>query len=126
MWVYLGRKLNIIMLVKCAAEMVAGDHYNIRIQWKNGFHKSAQVEAALFGQSEFLKRNPLQWNDKLKKEKQKYEQGGGGAVWLVWILKRNLLQRNDTERKKKEQQYQGGGGAVWPVWILKKKSTTMK
>ena len=37
------RKENKAMLVKCAAEMVAGVHYNIRIQWKNGFHKSAQV-----------------------------------------------------------------------------------
>ena len=35
---YLNRKKNVIMLAKCAAEMVAGDRYNIRIQWKNGFH----------------------------------------------------------------------------------------
>ena len=54
------------MLVKCAAEMVAGDRYNIRIQWKNGFHKSTQVEAVQVGQYEFLKGNLQQRNDKLK------------------------------------------------------------
>ena len=46
---------NMIMLLKYAAEMVAGEHYNIWIQWKNVFHKSAQVGETLFGRSEFLK-----------------------------------------------------------------------
>ena len=45
------------MLLKRFAEMAAGDHYDIRIQWKNAFHKSAQVGGTRFGWPEFINGN---------------------------------------------------------------------
>ena len=59
-------------MAKCVAEMVAREHYNIWIQWKNAFHKSAQVGDAVwpfwilkkkFTPKKWWKRNSLQRND---------------------------------------------------------------
>ena len=88
-------------MAKCVAEMVAREHYNIWIQWKNAFHKSAQVGDAVWPFWILKKKfTPKKWWKEIHSKEMIISVFDEWRRWTMW-----------------------GRFHVWSFWILKKKST---